>query len=120
MKKILIVEDEAPQRALYSDILSREGFAIAAAANCNEVENLAGEEKFDLAVVDLKLDSDNGLQAIKHILTINKNTKIVIHTSYAEYKQDLQAWSADAYIIKSSDSTELIETIHELLDDSSN
>ncbi|KAA3619576.1 MAG: response regulator [Calditrichaeota bacterium] len=115
MKKILILEDEANQRTLYTNILSDAGFYISAAASCSEAVQLANIENYDLAVVDLKLETENGLDAIKKILTINKKIKIVIHTSYAEYKQDMQTWSADAYVIKSSDSSELIATIHNLL-----
>ncbi|MCA9731774.1 MAG: response regulator [Deferribacteres bacterium] len=119
MKKILIIEDEAPQRALYNTVLSDEGFEIATAASCSEAIQLTENGNYDLAVVDLKLELENGLDAIKKILSINKKTKIVIHTSYAEYKQDLQTWSADAYVIKSSDTAELINTIHNLLDEHS-
>ena len=119
MKKILIIEDEAPQRALYNAVLSDEGFEIATAASCSEAIQLTENGNYDLAVVDLKLELENGLDAIKKILSINKKTKIVIHTSYAEYKQDLQTWSADAYVIKSSDTAELINTIHNLLDEHS-
>lgn len=115
MKKILILEDEAPQRTLYDNILSEEGFDIATAANCTEALQLVNVEDYDLAVVDIKLESENGIHAIKKILDINKRTKIVIHTSYTEYKQDLESWSADAYVVKSSDTSELIKTIHNLL-----
>ena len=117
MKKILIVEDEAHQRLLYDHILANEGYDIATAANYDEAIDLVGRNAFDLAVVDLKLEEETGLNAIQEILTINKETKIVIHTSYSEYKQDMQAWSADAYIVKSSDTDELIKAIHNLLDE---
>ncbi len=117
MKKILILEDEAPQRTLYDNILTDEGFDISTAANYQEAIQLVDIDTYDLAVVDIKLESESGIDAIKKILSINKQTKIVIHTSYTEYKQDLQTWSADAYVVKSSDTTELIKTIHHLLQD---
>lgn len=116
MKKILIVEDEAPQRILYNNVLKKEGYEIETAANYSAAMRHANAHTFDLAVVDLRLGEESGFEAIQEILNANKETKIVIHTAYADYKQDLQSWSADAYVVKSSDPTELLKTVHHLLD----
>jgi len=36
-------------------------------------------------------------------------------SAYGEYKQDLTTWASDAYVIKTSDLTELKNTIKTLL-----
>ena len=36
---------------------------------------------------------------------------VVICTAYGDYKQDLTTWASDAYVVKSSDLTELKEVI---------
>ncbi|MCK6468413.1 MAG: hypothetical protein L6Q53_09500 [Candidatus Brocadia sinica] len=46
----------------------------------------------------------------------HKNIPIIINTAYGGYTDNFLMWSADAYIIKSSDLSELKNKIKELLD----
>jgi DNA-binding NtrC family response regulator len=41
---------------------------------------------------------------------------IILNTAYATYKENFRAWSADAYVVKSSDLTELKNTIKKVLE----
>ncbi len=50
-----------------------------------------------------------------HILSKNKDIPIIINTAYCNYKDNFMSWAADAYIVKSSDLTELKNKIKELL-----
>lgn len=50
------------------------------------------------------------------ILSEHKNIPIIINTAYGGYTDNFLMWSADAYIIKSSDLSELKNKIKELLD----
>jgi hypothetical protein len=40
---------------------------------------------------------------------------VVLNSAYSSYKDNFLSWSADAYVVKSSDLTELKETIRRLL-----
>jgi DNA-binding response OmpR family regulator len=49
------------------------------------------------------------------ILSKHKDIPIIIHTAHSNYKSTFMSWAADAYIIKSSDLSELKNKIEELL-----
>jgi len=39
-----------------------------------------------------------------------------LNTAYSNYKDDFMSWAADAYVVKSSDLTQLKTTIRAVLD----
>ncbi len=115
MKRILVLEDEENLCRLYQQVLTEEGFAVVIAKDRNTALNLLERYPCDLAVVDIKLGTENGLDCIQEMLQRKKDLRIIIHSAYAVYKQDFSSWSADAYLLKSSDIDELVQTIHRLL-----
>jgi len=52
----------------------------------------------------------SGDQAIEH----DKSLSVIINTAYSSYRDSYQTWAADAFLVKSSDVTELIRTAREL------
>lgn len=61
VQRILIIEDEAAMRTrLLSLVRSIEGVAVDCAANEQEAADLIAANKFDVALVDLQLDSKPG------------------------------------------------------------
>ncbi len=65
--------------------------------------------------MDINLPLMDGIEAMGHILSKNKDIPIIINTAYSNYKDNFMSWAADAYIVKSSDLTELKNKIEELL-----
>jgi DNA-binding response OmpR family regulator len=59
-----------------------------------------------------------GMEAIGPILNEHRKVPIILNTSHPQYQEDLGSWGADAYVVKSSDLTELKERIRELLEKS--
>ena len=57
----------------------------------------------------------SGIESIGKILSKHKKIPIIINTAYSSYKDEFMSWSADAYIIKSSDLKELKDKIKELI-----
>ncbi len=49
------------------------------------------------------------------ILSKNLGIPIIINSAYSRYKDNYMSWIADAYIVKSSDLTELKNKIKKLL-----
>jgi len=43
------------------------------------------------------------------------NVKVILNTAYSVYKESFMSWAADAYIVKSSDLSELKEKVKELI-----
>jgi DNA-binding response OmpR family regulator len=40
---------------------------------------------------------------------------VILSTAYGEYKQDLQTWASDAYIVKSANVDNLVNKVREIL-----
>ncbi len=117
MKKILVVEDEESLRLLYQEELKNEGYEVVTVESGEEAIEILEKNNIDLVVLDIRLTGINGLEALEEMLLKNRNLKVIINTAYANYKDDFSSWLADAYLIKSSDLTELKETIKNLLEE---
>ncbi|OHB84005.1 MAG: two-component system response regulator [Planctomycetes bacterium RIFCSPHIGHO2_02_FULL_38_41] len=115
MKRILLVEDDKNQLLLYKQELTLEGYNIITARDGIEAVDRVKEEKPDLIIMDINMPKMNGIESLGKILSEQKNIPVIIHTAYSSYKDNFMAWSADAYIIKSSDISELKNKIKELL-----
>jgi CheY-like chemotaxis protein len=115
MKKVLLVEDEEALRVLYQDGLKAEGYEVLIATNGKEAIQQLEKGKPDLVILDIVMPVMDGMEALGRILGKNRKIPIILHTSYSHYKEDFMSWAADAYIVKSSDLTELKEKIRELL-----
>lgn len=114
MKTILVVEDDKNQLLLYEQELSLEGYNIITARDGLEAIKKVKEESPDLIIMDINMPRMNGIESMGKILTEQK-VPIIINTAYSIYKDNFMSWSADAYIIKSSDLSELKNKIKELI-----
>lgn len=114
MKTILVVEDDKNQLLLYEQELSSEGYNIITAKDGCEAVIKVKDHTPDLIVLDINMPKMNGIEAMRNILSKHK-IPIIINTAYSSYKDNFMAWSADAYIIKSSDLRELKNKIKELI-----
>jgi len=113
--KILIVEDDASLRFLYSEELKEEGYDPVLAKNGKEAMQLLRTIKPDLVVLDIVMPIMDGMEALGRMIGQYRDVPIILHTSYPHYREDFMSWAADAYLTKSSDLTELKKTIKILL-----
>lgn len=114
-RKVLLVEDEEALRVLYRDELKAEGYEVLTARNGKEAIQQLEKAKPDLVVLDIVMPVMNGMEALGRILGKNGKIPVILHTSYSHYKENFMSWAADAFVMKSSDLTELKEKIRELL-----
>lgn len=114
---VLVVEDDHNQRALYEEELSDEGYRVVTAADGREAIKVAKTENPDLAVLDINMPVLDGLDTLSQLLEDHAKMPVIINTAYASYQESFTSWSADAYIVKSSDLTELKNTVRRLLEE---
>lgn len=102
MKKILVVDDEEGIRALYGEELRDEGFIVQSAASGEEA--LAALDSFspDLIILDIMMPDMNGLTFMQLVRTRFRDLPIILSSAYPEYRQDIESWASDAYVVKSS------------------
>jgi len=115
MNTILLVDDNKNQLILYEQELSLEGYEIVMASDGKEALEKVEEESPDLIIMDINMPNMNGLEAMGRIISKQKGIPTIIHTAYSNYKTKFMSWAAEAYIVKSSDLTELKTKIKELL-----
>ena len=80
MKKILVVDDSALMRKIFSDVLKDDGrFEVAGLAKDGvEALELLSNTKFDAIVLDINMPKMNGIEFMEELKRKNKKEKIVI------------------------------------------
>jgi CheY-like chemotaxis protein len=115
MTTILLVEDDKNQRLLYEQELKHDGYEVVTASDGKEALGKVQEQLPDIVIMDINMPKMDGIEAMGRILSKNKKVPVVINTAYSNYKDSFMSWAADAYIVKSSDLSELKNTIKEIL-----
>ena len=116
MAKVLIVDDEKHIRQLYSEELEDAGYQVATAEDGSAILEIVEREKPDVIVLDIKMVSSNGLDVLQQVRNRHYNLPVILCSAYGSYKVDMKTIAADAYVIKSSDLTELKNKIAQVLD----
>jgi CheY-like chemotaxis protein len=114
---VLIVEDDALQRSLYEEELSDEGYNVLTAVDGRDALQKVEDNRPDLVIMDVNMPVMDGLDTLSRLLEVDRRIPVILHTAYASYQDSFASWSADAYIVKKSDLTELKNTVHRLLEE---
>ncbi|NOZ26303.1 MAG: response regulator [Nitrospirae bacterium] len=112
--KILIVDDDPSIRMLYKEELEEEGYDVVTASSGEEALKLFEEENPDLVTLDILMPDMDGIQVLRKMKEKKPRLPIIMSTAY-DYRDDFAVWASEAYVVKSSDTTELKETIKRLL-----
>jgi len=115
MARILVVDDDSSLRILYSKELADEGYDVETVSSGREAMDSISGKRPDIVVLDIKMEGMDGLSALNEIMKIDKTIPVILNTAYSTFKSDFTTWNADAYVVKSSDLTELKETIRQIL-----
>jgi DNA-binding response OmpR family regulator len=116
MARILIVDDEKHIRLLYSEELKEEGYEVFVAADGNDILDRIEKDRPDVIILDIKMVSSNGLDVLQEVRNRYYNLLVILCSAYGSYKVDVKSIAADAYVVKSSDLTELKNKIAQVLE----
>ncbi len=115
MTTILLVEDDKNQRLLYEQELRDDGYEVVTVSDGKEALESVQEQLPDIVIMDINMPKMDGIEAMGRILSKNKEIPVIINTAYSNYKDSFMSWAADAYVVKSSDLSELKDKIKEVL-----
>ena len=115
MTTVLVVEDDKNQRLLYEQELKLEGYDVVTASDGKDALEKIQEQLPDLIIMDINMPKMDGIETMGRILGKNREIPVIINTAYSNYKDNFMSWAADAYIVKSSDLSELKNTVKEVL-----
>lgn len=91
MLHILVVDDESNIRKVLKVCLESRGHRVTAVSNGKDARAEVDRRVFDLAFVDLRLGTENGLDLIPSILGACPWIKIVVITAYASIDTAVEA-----------------------------
>ena len=108
-KSLLIVDDDNPLRDRLSRAMEKKGFQVTQAESVAQGINQAINSPPAFAVVDLRLNDGNGLEVVKEIQKIKKNSRIILLTGYGNIPTAVEAVKAGAidYIPKPADADDV-------------
>lgn len=115
MTHLLVVDDDQDLSMLYEEELTDDGYEVALASSGRAALQYIEDKRPDLIILDISMPDMDGIEALGKIMGKDKTIPVIINTAYSSYKNDFMTWSADGYVVKSGDLTELKERIREIL-----
>ena len=108
-KSLLIVDDDNPLRERLSRAMEKKGFKVIQAESVKQGINAAKKLPPMYAVVDLRLNDGSGLEVVREIQKLKKDSKIVMLTGYGNIPTAVAAVKSGAidYIPKPADADDV-------------
>ena len=108
--KILLVDDDKNLLELIHMRLEASGYDVVSVDHEKRAKEIAGREVFDIAVVDLQLVKQDGLQLMEELHNIQPEMPVIILTAHGSIESAVEAMKRGAftYLTKPFDARELI------------
>ena len=118
MAKILIVDDAAFMRMMIKDILTKNGYEIAAEAENGQkaVEKYA-ESRPDLVLMDITMPEMDGIQALKKIKEIDAGANVIMCSAMGQQAMVIESIQAGAkdFIVKPFQADRVLEAVKKVV-----
>ena len=108
-KSLLIVDDDNPFRDRLSRAMEKKGFVVTQAESVKQGIDSLKLVKPAFAVIDLRLNDGNGLEVVKEIQNLNKESRIIMLTGYGNIPTAVAAIKHGAidYLAKPADADDV-------------
>ena len=122
MSKVMVVEDDASLREIYSIRITAEGYEVVSAGDGEEALAVAVREKPDLILSDIMMPKISGFDMLDILRSTPETAgiKVVMMTALSadDQRERGERLGADRYLVKSQVGIEdVINVIHEVLGD---
>ena len=111
---VLVIEDDPFQSALIEKKLSLAAFEVSCCGSISEGLQLASQREFPVAVVDLDLGGESGLDFVQSLSRTSPKTRAIIHsidTSFETVKKGVNV-GIFAYVEKGRIDNQLVDECH--------
>jgi len=95
--RILVVDDEEPQRNTLAGFLKKQGYAVETADSGRAALELADQRHFELALLDLKMPEMDGIELLEKLKEQNPEIQIIMMTAYGTVETAVEAMKKGAY-----------------------
>ena len=108
-KSLLIVDDDDPLRLRLARAMEKKGFQVKDAKTVENAIKLVNSSPPKFALVDLRLEDGNGLDVVKAINAVKKDSRIVMLTGYGNLPTAVAAVKSGAidYMAKPVDADDV-------------
>jgi DNA-binding NtrC family response regulator len=115
---ILIVDDELIMRESLAGWIERDGHRTETAESGEEALEKLESRRFDIALVDIKMEGISGLDVLKHIKESDLDTAVIMITAYGSVSTAINAMKNGAcdYLLKPFDPNELGIVIEKIIE----
>jgi len=115
-KRILVVDDDARIRSLFSNILGRAGYVVETAGTGKEALEKIRKENPNVLLLDVQLPDSNGIELLT--TSDNHETVKIIVTGFSTEEVGKKAadYGADDFLVKPVKAEELIATVRDRLE----
>ena len=122
MSKVMVVEDDAALREIYSIRITAEGYEVVSAGDGEEALAVAVREKPDLILSDVMMPKISGFDMLDILRNTPEtaNIKVIMMTALSADDQRARGerLGCDRYLVKSQVGIEdVVNAIHEVLGD---
>jgi two-component system, NtrC family, nitrogen regulation response regulator GlnG len=98
MTRILVADDEASIRFVLREALSEAGHEVVEAADGNEARERLGAQRFDLALLDIRMPGPSGLELLDEVTARgNDGPLVVILTAQNTFENAVEAMKRGAF-----------------------
>ena len=108
-KSLIIVDDDDPFRDRLARAMDKKGFQVQSAKTIEIANKMVKSQPPAFAVVDLRLDDGNGLDVVKEINKVRKDSRVIMLTGYGNLPTAVAAVKAGAidYMAKPVDADDV-------------
>ncbi len=118
MAKIMICDDAAFMRMMIKDILTKNGYEIAAEAENGAVAvEKYSDAKPDLVLMDITMPDMDGIQALKKIKEIDPAANIIMCSAMGQQAMVIEAIQSGAkdFIVKPFQAERVLEAVKKVV-----
>lgn len=116
--RLLIVDDELIMRESLAGWLKRDGHEVETAASGEEALDKIKDTRFDILLVDIKMEGISGLDVLKTVKENDPDVAVVMITAYGSIPTAIEAIKKGAYdyLLKPFDPHELGVLVEKILE----
>ena len=109
-RTLLIVDDDAPFRDRLVRAMRARGFDARGAADHRTAIDEARADSPELALVDLRLGNDSGVELVRELKDADPSTVVVVLTGYGSIATAVESMKAGAatYLTKPADADQIV------------
>jgi len=93
---VLVADDEAATRMIVASQLTEAGFTVVEAEDGEQAIQHLKKQKFEVALLDIKMPNVDGIEVLKYIRQHVPETKTIILTGFADLELAMEAMELGA------------------------